>query len=380
VPSRISQWFRDTPGAGLLLLRGFLGFTFIFAGLQKLANPGFFQAGTPGSIQQQLLGADRTSPISGLVSVALHQPVLVGVVIAVCELLVGLATAAGLLARPAACLGALLSLSFFLTVSFHTSPYYYGSDIVFVFAWTPFILVGPGALSLDALFAQRRAAAALPGVKTGAKARGASQPVAPDDSAGIKRRTAVGMLAGTAVVLGGAVALIGRALSPKGAGASTGPTLPSGNGTGSTGSGTSTTATGTGGTGATGPTGNTGPTGATGSTGGTGSSSGGTPKGRLIGPAKDVPVGGAASFTDPASGNPAYALQPTAGHFTAFSAVCTHAGCTVGFDKANFTFDCPCHGSRYNATNGSVLQGPASLPLPAIPIAEGPNGQLYVDG
>jgi thiosulfate dehydrogenase [quinone] large subunit len=367
----LSQWLKDTPGAGLLLLRAFLGVTFTFAALQKLANPGFFQAGTPGSIQQQLLGADRTSPISGLVSVALHQPVLVGVLIAVCELLVGLATLAGLLARPAAALGALISLTFFLTVSFHTSPYYYGSDIVFLFAWTPFILVGAGALSLDERFARRRAAAVAAQGSGGGKQGSTRRPaVAPERSPEVERRTAVGVLAGTAVVLGGAAALIGRALSPKGASAGTSPTLPTGNGTGSTGSTTTTP----------GGTGSTTTTSTAASTGNTGSSGGGNPKGTLIGPAKDVPVGGAAGFTDPASGNPAYALQPTAGHFTAFSAVCTHAGCTVAFDKASFTFNCPCHGSRYDAANGSVLQGPAAAPLPAIPIAEGSNGQLYADG
>ncbi len=41
----------------LLPLRVFLGFTFSFAGLQKLANPGFFDASNPASIQAQLAGA-----------------------------------------------------------------------------------------------------------------------------------------------------------------------------------------------------------------------------------------------------------------------------------------------------------------------------------
>ena len=43
-----------------------------------------------------------------------------------------------------------LSLLFFFTVSFNTWPYYFGSDIVFVFAWTPLLLAGSGPLSLDA--------------------------------------------------------------------------------------------------------------------------------------------------------------------------------------------------------------------------------------
>jgi hypothetical protein len=55
-------------GRALLPLRAFLGFTFCFAGLQRLANPGFFQASNPGSIQAQLAGSARSSPI--------HPPIL----------------------------------------------------------------------------------------------------------------------------------------------------------------------------------------------------------------------------------------------------------------------------------------------------------------
>jgi uncharacterized membrane protein YphA (DoxX/SURF4 family) len=43
-------------GRALLPLRAFLGFTFCFAGLQKLANPGFFQASNPGSIHYEVPG------------------------------------------------------------------------------------------------------------------------------------------------------------------------------------------------------------------------------------------------------------------------------------------------------------------------------------
>ena len=47
----------DALGSVLLPLRAFLGFTFCFAGLQKLANPRFFDAADPASIQAQLDGA-----------------------------------------------------------------------------------------------------------------------------------------------------------------------------------------------------------------------------------------------------------------------------------------------------------------------------------
>jgi len=59
--------------------------------------------------------------------------------------------------------------------------------------------------------------------------------------------------------------------------------------------------------------------------------------------------------------------QPTAGTVVAFSAVCTHLGCTV--TPKGKELDCPCHGSVYDAFTGQVITGPASRPLPSIPVA-----------
>ena len=91
---------------------------------------------------------------------------------------------------------------------------------------------------------------------------------------------------------------------------------------------------------------------------------------RLAGTA-DVPVGGGLVLA--AQG--VVLTQPEAGTFKAFSATCTHQGCTVT-EVVGGTINCPCHGSRFAIADGSVAAGPAPSPLPTKPITVEGDGVL----
>ncbi|MET1155895.1 Rieske 2Fe-2S domain-containing protein [Arthrobacter sp.] len=73
----------------------------------------------------------------------------------------------------------------------------------------------------------------------------------------------------------------------------------------------------------------------------------------------EVAVGDSASGE--ASGRKVLVYRPEEEMVEAFSAVCTHQGCTVA--PAGDEFHCPCHGSVYSAQDGTVLDGPAPKPL-----------------
>ena len=306
--------------------------TFTFAGLQKLANPAYLDGRSPTSVQATILALRHNSPIGWLLGISAHAPALVGVLIALGELSVGLATLAGLWVRVTAIGGLLLSLTFFLTVSFHTRPYYYGSDIVFLFAWTvPLIADAWPAPTLDAWIR--------------ARARHGPDPQRRALVLGGAGALTLAAIAGVSAAL---TALIGRSLhsdSGTGATATIGGPSPADSTPSSSPSAPSATES------------------AAASPAAESTHAAAALPGRHIVAASDLPAGRALRFTD-GNGNPAWLLHEPSGDFRAFSAVCTHAGCSVDISGGEFV--CPCHGGRYSASDGSVLAGPPPSPLPPL--------------
>ncbi|MFD5425928.1 Rieske 2Fe-2S domain-containing protein [Streptomyces sp. NPDC127084] len=93
-----------------------------------------------------------------------------------------------------------------------------------------------------------------------------------------------------------------------------------------------------------------------GSTGG-----GGDSGGKVLARTADIPEGGGKVIGD------VVVTQPKAGQFKAFSAKCTHQGCSVK-DVSENMINCPCHNSLFDASDGRVHKGPATTPLPPAPI------------
>jgi thiosulfate dehydrogenase [quinone] large subunit len=361
-------------GWSLLVLRAFLAFTFLFAGFQKIANPSFFNSASPYSLHAKMVGYIFTgTPMRSVLEHLLPHAALLAWVMALGEVAVGIGMALGLWTRVAAVGGLLISLSLFLAVSFNDSPWYFSPDIVYLFAFVPFVVAGAGGiLSVDGWTARRaarelgrddplmvvvpfadvqRVCGFYKAPKCTAIRNRLCAPAGcpylegtrsslprdrkPDE---IDRRTAVlgGVTAAAAAVTGivvvSSVAIAGRLAGASGGGTTQG-TLPS-TGTGPSGS-----------------------------------------DGTEIGTAADLPVGKVASFNNQLG----LVAQPTKGQFVAYSSICPHEGCTVGWSASSpEIFSCPCHGSVFEVSNGACISGPA-YPRGLTPLTVTDSaGKLYV--
>ncbi|HEY3763756.1 MAG TPA: TQO small subunit DoxD [Gaiellales bacterium] len=348
-----------TPGMALLPVRLFLGVTFVYAGWQKLSDPGFLTPGSATYIGTQLHAFASGTPGGFLLRwFALPYPRAAGVGVALTEIAIGLMTTAGLLTRLAAAAGLGLNLILFLTASWTTTPYFLGSDIVFCFAWLPLLLVGAAEQpAVDTLLLARRRTSDRPGRQTrpGATVYGAGG-VDPHTRQTLLRRALVATGAATLSIGALATALRGSAhataaIRTLGGGATSTPgthrTTPKHHRKNQQGT--------TGGT--------------------TTQTSGGLPNGAVrLGPSSAVRADAATIYRDPSDGSPDILIRHGDGSLAAFSAVCTHAGCQVGYGSG--VIACPCHGSEFSASTGAVLRGPAVTPLATKRVVER-SGSIY---
>ncbi len=360
-----------------------LGITFVYAGIQKLTDPQFFRPSANGYIGKQIMAFAHGSPLHNfLLNVALPHATLFGQLVAYGEIAIGLGALLGLFFRLAALFGMLLSLTFFLSASFHVYPYFYGADIVFTFSWLTLLLVGPlytGLPSIDAwiisslapddrqpgialrslfvLFGENQAPQDITEATASINAPGYNQPVQQNARRNIrgviqkKKQTRRSFLAGALTGGVGAlgivfIAFLLRSLGQAGEDNANTPASAA-------------------------PT----STDQSNANGSSSSSSNGTPgasspsSSNVIAKTSDVAKNSAVTFTIPSSGDPGVLIHLSNDQFVAYDATCTHAGCQVDYDAGSQNLICPCHGATFDPKHSAaVLDGPTNTPLTSVPL------------
>src|SRR5947209_19450377 len=97
------------PGLALLPLRLFLGITFVYAGIQKLSDPGYLRPGAPTYIGTQLLSFSHGSPIRFFLLHLMEHAQIIGMLTILGELAIGAGVLLGLFTRLAALSGLVLN-------------------------------------------------------------------------------------------------------------------------------------------------------------------------------------------------------------------------------------------------------------------------------
>ena len=326
------------PAAALLPIRFFFGATFLYAGFDKLLDAGFFDAASPGSIQAQMAGFARTSPLGDVIRIVQPEAAVLGLLIAIAEIAIGVGALVGLAYRLAAVGGVLLSLVFFLTVSWGTRPYYLGPDLPYAIGWLTLAVAGTGGLLVP------RRLAGPDEVPVGRAGGHRSREQLP---ASAERRALLqaGLLAVAAVAVS-SLAVPMRILGLERPAATRSPAPSAGPITSEP-----------------------------------------PPSGLAVAKLADVDRRGSVAFTVPfqapaplPAGDPAVIVRLRDGSYVAFDAVCTHAGCTVEWSAPDDALVCPCHGAAFDPEHdAAVLAGPTREPLAGLPIViDHANGTILL--
>jgi thiosulfate dehydrogenase [quinone] large subunit len=355
----------ETSSWVMLPLRLFLGVTFVYAGIQKFTDPQFLQPGTPGYIGKQLVAFASGSPLhTFLLQFAAPHALFFGFLVAYGEIAIGLGTLFGILLRPAAFFGILINCMFFLSATWRVYPFFYSSDIVFVFCWLTLLLNGPGNTGLPTFdeflaialvqyaqpqrqLARARSLSFLLGVPPFLTLPDATSTQTVKQRKILQRGTQArrsflfGMLGGGTAMFAilGIIYTFSRRLEPASQPETTEPS-------------TAASALVTPPTDAT-------PT-ATPTSGGTSSA---------IAQISAIPRNSAVAFTLPSSGDPGVLIHTQGDKFVAFDAICTHSGCQVAYDPSIQLLACPCHGAEFDPDHQATpVQGPALTPLAPVAI------------
>jgi thiosulfate dehydrogenase (quinone) large subunit len=324
----------------LAVLRAFLGGTFVFAGFQKLLDPNFLHPGASDFIGTQLHGFAHGTPVGGLLLFLDHWPVAVGIAIALAETAVGVATLFGIAPLLSAFSGLAVNAVLLLSATWHVHPYFLGSDSIYAIAWLAY---GIGLLEMD-----RRSTGGGYREWRGSRSqrrRSNTHRV----RVGRREVLRAGFVAGLALVMDGvAHALAG---SPVGGVSARGPDRPRS---------VSKPAT---------PSGGSGPP---------GSPPPAVPSGKTIASLDRMQIGEAIGFQAPGVG-PAVLVRTAERSAVAYSRICTHAGCLVGYDTSARLLVCPCHGAEFDpARRGAPVAGPTSVPLQQIRVVVDPSSGAVI--
>jgi thiosulfate dehydrogenase [quinone] large subunit len=305
----VDSWRRQPPS--LRVLRAFLGVTFAYAGAQKLADPGYLSSSSSTYIGTQLRGFASGSPVSWLLHPLVQHAVAAGVAVALIEIAIGIGTLVDFLPLTSALAGCSVSVVLWLSATWHVHPYFLGSDSIYAIAW------GAYALSIW----ERRRSEARPTAPQGIA----------EHSSAIDRRSFIrsGVFAAGVLALGGLARVLRGPLkttSPVAAAGSASPSVPAGPSTAAV-------------------------------------------TGKPIVALDKLEVGRPVGFTGP-SGEPAVLFRLDNDEVVAYSRICTHAGCTVGYDSSSDLLVCPCHLAKFAPADGArAVSGPTNIPLPEIAIA-----------
>lgn len=338
------------PATAALVLRIFLGGTMLYAAVDKLIlDQRFLQTSGVGSIGDTLrIFAASDGPLAGLVEwVALDRPVLIGLIMAGSQLLVGGLLLTGTWVRAGAALGASISLSLALTSTWNVSPYYYGNDLPYVVGFLVLASLGDGGVA-----------------RMGVPARPGHDP---------ERRAALISGAGISAALVALVLLDRSRLgglftnAPVG-GANSATPSPSASTPPSSSPSPSSSP-----TPSSSPSPSSAPTQAPSpSSTPSASSGGGSGGGIVINGGKGLGSGQALNFS--AGGTDAVLLKDGA-TYRAFERACTHQGTNVEWEQGSGTFYCNNHGARFSST-GAVVMGPAVIPLRPITVSVAADGTV----